>query len=200
MNQSIFQEIAEDVADLCRADLHKETHYISRTAQRLLADRELMDLDKSEFMELLHSFNSVGARLAGFVTSAFAVLKYPDDLELARRHSSNAAAYLGTDRYRAHLDKLIACGTSLAPFWHLCIAAYLIGMAWGPDEEMLGTYPEDPSYLPEASRVLALPGVREFYDQWCAQDGLLGYTLRPFTFEEWFDGVLRFPEASHLQK
>jgi hypothetical protein len=166
--------------------------YISRTAEALLRDRTLLDLSEAELIELLRSYNHVGATDAGAYVSELAVDRFPDNLELCRWRSSICVHTLAlVDAKQEHLARAAKSGRH-GSFWKIALADHLMCLAWDKDEEFLGGEPTHWELLDEAAALVADEATVNYYANHLVETGVWGGARSPMTFLEWFDGIFRF--------
>jgi hypothetical protein len=172
-------------------------HYVSRTAQRLLAGRDLQQLSPDEFHELLLSYNHVGAGQASLLASRIAISLYPSDLRLCQWHAPICFAQLSTLDIEIEFEALSSANSINANYWRIALADNLMCCAWGSDEEFLGAYPENWELLDRAADILSDRVLITYFDNHLRQRGVFGAARKEFSFIEWFDGIFRFAKYPH---
>lgn len=173
-------------------------HFISRAELHLLEGRTLEQLTQAEFSNLFRSYNAVGASEEAFATAVVATREFPDDAHMLRWHRDAALAWLAEPAsIAAEFLRCIDENVGPISFWRLALADHYVGTAWAEDEEMLGSSPTYPEWLPLAAEQLesAQPTARNFGWYWGGETENI-----QATYEAFFDGLLRYEEFAHLRQ
>jgi len=174
-------------------------NYYSRAAERLLSGREVSDLTAGEFIELLRSYNHIGATVAALQVSRIAIEKFPANFPLVESHQSICRSALTPEEFEHEAQRCSSLGLGAPEYWSLALAEAYMERAWGTDTEMLGEEPESWALLERAALELAKPGLKKYFDKHFSSGGLRRHNARPVSFESQFDGVFRFKQYPRAQ-